>query len=117
MAAMRKEVAMGHTKWIDHCCHVLEVEHEAATDMYATALVNARRLVQRVGEIFSYDDHGAVQSLSDAVIQMSLNGFKKEVAALEASPACSAARENCEGPLERRKHGLMWEIQVPWSPS
>ncbi len=96
MAVMRKELAMAHTKWIDHCCHVLDVEQESVTDMYVIILVNARRLVQRVGEIFSYDDHTAIRCQSDAVIQMSLNGFKKEVAALEASPACSATRENGE---------------------
>ena len=93
---MRKELAMKHTNWIDHCCHVLEVEQESATDIYVTAFINARCLVQNIGERFSYDDHTFIRFQSDAVIQMSLNGFKKQVAELEASSAFSSAQGNCE---------------------
>ncbi|ETI20879.1 hypothetical protein G647_07222 [Cladophialophora carrionii CBS 160.54] len=96
MAMMRKELAMRHTKWIDNCCHILDAEQEWPTDIYVTALISTRCLVQSVGERFSYDDITLVQLQSDVVINMSLNGFKKAVAELERGPAFSPTRENCE---------------------
>jgi hypothetical protein len=96
MAMMRKELAMRHTKWIDNCCHILEVEQESPTDIYVPALIGTRCLVQSVGERFSYDDITLVRLQNDVVINMSLNGFKKAVADLETSPAFSPARGNCE---------------------
>ncbi|EXJ87104.1 hypothetical protein A1O3_04062 [Capronia epimyces CBS 606.96] len=96
MASTRKELAMSHTKWIDYCCHVLEVEQEAPTDVYATAFIKVRCLVQRIGERFSYDDHISALHLHDTVVQMSVNGFKKELAELEATPAFSSTQNNCE---------------------
>ncbi|KIW63826.1 hypothetical protein PV04_08798 [Phialophora macrospora] len=94
MAMLRKELAMRHTKWIDNCCHILEAEQEAPTDIYVTALVNTRCLVQSVGERFSYDDITLVRLQNDVVINMSLNGFKKAVTELEAGPAFSPTRAN-----------------------
>ncbi|OQU94426.1 hypothetical protein CLAIMM_00782 [Cladophialophora immunda] len=94
MAMTRKELLMKHTSWIEHCCHVLEADQETATDVYALGFVNTKCLAQRIGERFSYNDHTSIRFQSDAVIQMSLNGFKKEVADLEASPAFSSAQDN-----------------------
>ncbi|KIY01332.1 uncharacterized protein Z520_02884 [Fonsecaea multimorphosa CBS 102226] len=94
MAMARKELLMRHTSWIEHCCHVLSAEQEYPTDVYATAFVNAKYLAQRIGERFSYGDHASIRYQSDAVVQMSLNGFKKETADLEASPGFSSAQEN-----------------------
>ena len=96
MAMLRKELAMTHTKWIDNCCHILEVEQESPTDVYVLALINARCLVQSIGERFSYDDLNNTRRQNDVVIQMSLNGFKKDIEQLESSPAFSPARKNCK---------------------
>jgi hypothetical protein len=97
LATMRKEVAMNHTKWIDSCCRILEMEKDAPTDLIAIALVNARSLVQRIGERFSYDDPLSVRCRSDVLIQMSINELKKELGQLEASDACSS-ETNCKLP-------------------
>ncbi|EXJ75039.1 uncharacterized protein A1O5_01735 [Cladophialophora psammophila CBS 110553] len=94
MAMTRKELVMRHTEWIEHCCHVLRAAQETATDVYAIAFVGAKRLAQQITERFSYGDHTFIRFQSDAVIQMSLNGFKKEIAELGASFAFSAAQEN-----------------------
>ncbi|OAG42460.1 hypothetical protein AYO21_03336 [Fonsecaea monophora] len=96
LAMTRKELLMSHTRWIDHCCDVLQVEQEAATDIDATAFVRTKCLAQRISERFSYGDHASIRSQSDVVIEMSLNGFKKEISDLEANPAFSSARENLD---------------------
>ncbi len=96
MAMLRKELAMTHTQWIDNCLHILEVEQESPTDIYVIALINVRCLVQSIGERFSYDDLSNIRRLNDVVIQMSLNGFKKDIEQLESSPALSPARKNCK---------------------
>ena len=93
---MRKELAMTHNKWLDHCCHILEVEHEATTDATAIALVRAKCLVQRIGERFSYDNITSLRFQSDAVMEMSFVGFKNDLAELELISTVSSARENCE---------------------
>ncbi|KAJ9613073.1 hypothetical protein H2200_003014 [Cladophialophora chaetospira] len=94
LAIMRKELAMTHTTWIDNCCHILDVEQELPTDIYVTALVNARRLVQTVGDRFSYGDVSAIRLQNDVVIEMSVNSFKKTVEQLESTPAFSYAHGN-----------------------
>lgn len=96
MAIMRKELAKTHTTWIDNCCRILQDEQEYATDACALALVNTRCLVQSAGERFSYDDPTLVRFQNDAVVQMALNGLKKEVENLEANPAFSPEHNNCE---------------------
>ncbi|OAP57428.1 hypothetical protein AYL99_08166 [Fonsecaea erecta] len=94
MAMTRKELLMRHTNWIEHCCHVLQAEQECPTDVYATAFVEAKHLAQRIGERFSYSEHASIRFQSDAVVQMSLNGFRKEVADLEARPGFSSIQDN-----------------------
>ncbi|KIW98118.1 uncharacterized protein Z519_01702 [Cladophialophora bantiana CBS 173.52] len=94
MAMTRKELVMRHTEWIEHCCHVLQAAQETATDAYAIAFVSAKRLTQQITERFSYGDHTFIRFQSDAVIQMSLNGFKKEIAELGASSSFSSAQAN-----------------------
>ena len=93
---MRKELVMSHTDWIDNCCHILETEQEAATDIDAIAFVRIRCLIQDIGDRFSYGDPTTIKFQNDTVIQMTLNGLKKEIEKLEASPALSPARRNCE---------------------
>ncbi|KIW11734.1 hypothetical protein PV08_09006 [Exophiala spinifera] len=103
LAVMRKELAMTHTKWIDNCCKILEAEQEYPTDVDAVAFIRAKCLVKTIGERFSYSDPALVRSHNDSVLQMSLNGFKKEIADLEASHALSAANTN---------YALIAEIQA-----
>ena len=87
---------MTHTDWIDNCCQILHDEQEYPTDAIATALVSARCLVKSARERLSYDKPALIQFQSDAVIQMTLNGLKKELEVLVASPACLQAQNNCE---------------------
>jgi hypothetical protein len=91
---------MTHTKWLDHCCRTLEHEQECPTDALAVGLVKARGIVQRIGERFSYDEVGRIQSQSDTLIEMALSGFKNELSQLASSPAFSTEAYNGILPIE-----------------
>ena len=96
LAIMRKELTMRHTAWIDDCCRVLQDEQEYATDADAITLIHVRRLALSVGDTFSYDDPTLIRSQSEALIQMSINGFKKELEKLTVAPVSSQTHSNCE---------------------
>jgi hypothetical protein len=96
MGMTRKELLMGHTSWIDYCCHVLDTKQDSPTDKYLTAFVRARRLVQRISESFSYDDHTLIRLQNDALVRMGLTSFKTEIKELQAGLALSADEENCK---------------------
>jgi hypothetical protein len=91
---IRKELAMTHTKWLDHCCRALEQEQEWPSDVQAVGLVRARCIAQKIGERFSYDDLGRVQQQGDALIEMALNSFKEELSQLATTPAFSSEPSN-----------------------
>lgn len=91
----RKELAMKHTNWIDHCCQFLQEKQEFPSDISLIVLVEAKCLARRISEKFSYQDQTFIRSQSDMVIRMSINGFKKEVAELETKCA-SSLQENCK---------------------
>ena len=93
MSIMRKNLAMPHTKWIDQCCNLLEEGNEHPTDASIKAFIQARSLTHRISDTFSSDpdmDSGP----NEALLQMSMNNFRRELAQIESALRSSNEQKN-----------------------
>ncbi|KAL5374714.1 hypothetical protein DPSP01_011732 [Paraphaeosphaeria sporulosa] len=81
----RRPTTLTHTRYMDQCCQHLMDCQEYATDTIITPLVQLSTLICRVQDYFSYYDIENADVKGEALVQLSVANFDRELARITDS--------------------------------